>query len=375
MLGTPSKLSSQFRLTFNMILQLLRVCGNAVPKGQGSNVISLDGSVTEMMRKSFGEYGAQSMIPVHEAKLAQLLKELEAAQGHWAACPSCLSTNLELYLSLMYQSISLAQSIFSEPKSKAMLTPGRVLLLHVPGAMDWYARPAVVLAKKLRNQSYQQVDARANEEPDEWFVLVCETDRDHAGHPYHHTWIQMSLALHPKRRSHWQIESIDSSQILVVTTLKLSIPFDVASPDLDQRALDALGKQLMASLSKPADWKELDIPKPRSIELDLNIRQRSRCLETLTSHAEIDQLRKCPDIYDHASSLQIVWAGALTLFCLVSQVSRGAAVGGSNRGPEERPGQQHLVLWPRVRDAAGNPAIGPVCRLGGCGGSKGPSGV
>lgn len=54
MLGKPSKLVSQFRLTYNMILNLLRV--EAL-------------RVEEMIKRSFSENAAQSLAPEQQAKV------------------------------------------------------------------------------------------------------------------------------------------------------------------------------------------------------------------------------------------------------------------------------------------------------------------
>merc|ERR1719160_1243142 len=57
-LGEPSKLRSQFRLTYNMILNLLRV--EAL-------------KIEEMIKRSFSEHATQQLLPEHEkdVKLAQ----------------------------------------------------------------------------------------------------------------------------------------------------------------------------------------------------------------------------------------------------------------------------------------------------------------
>lgn len=56
-LGTPTKLVSQFRLTYNMILNLLRI--EAL-------------RVEEMIKHSFGENTAQNLLPEHEKKVKEL---------------------------------------------------------------------------------------------------------------------------------------------------------------------------------------------------------------------------------------------------------------------------------------------------------------
>jgi antiviral helicase SKI2 len=53
-IGVPGKLSSQFRLTYNMILNLLRV--EAL-------------RVEEMIKRSFSENASQRLLPTHEKEI------------------------------------------------------------------------------------------------------------------------------------------------------------------------------------------------------------------------------------------------------------------------------------------------------------------
>lgn len=56
-LGAPGKLQSQFRLTYNMILNLLRV--EAL-------------KVEEMIKRSFSENASQAQLPEHQKKVIQV---------------------------------------------------------------------------------------------------------------------------------------------------------------------------------------------------------------------------------------------------------------------------------------------------------------
>lgn len=62
-LGSPTKLSSQFRLTYTMILNLLRI--EAL-------------KVEDMIKRSFGENSSQSMLPDQQLEIVKLEKELES---------------------------------------------------------------------------------------------------------------------------------------------------------------------------------------------------------------------------------------------------------------------------------------------------------
>ena len=57
MLGTPMKLQSQFRLTYNMILNLLRV--EAL-------------KVEEMIKRSFSENASQKLLPDQQKKVLEV---------------------------------------------------------------------------------------------------------------------------------------------------------------------------------------------------------------------------------------------------------------------------------------------------------------
>lgn len=56
-LGTPGKLNSQFRLTYNMILNLLRV--EAL-------------KVEEMIKRSFSENASQKLLPDQQKKVMEV---------------------------------------------------------------------------------------------------------------------------------------------------------------------------------------------------------------------------------------------------------------------------------------------------------------
>ena len=58
MLGTPGKLSSQFRLTYNMILNLLRV--EAL-------------RVEEMIKRSFSENASQRLLPEQQKQVIEVI--------------------------------------------------------------------------------------------------------------------------------------------------------------------------------------------------------------------------------------------------------------------------------------------------------------
>lgn len=77
-LGTPTKLLSQFRLTYNMILNLLRI--EAL-------------RVEEMIKHSFSENSTQTLLPEHEVTVKRLTEELKETKVE--NCSICGLENME----------------------------------------------------------------------------------------------------------------------------------------------------------------------------------------------------------------------------------------------------------------------------------------
>lgn len=71
MLGTPGKLSSQFRLTYNMILNLLRV--EAL-------------KVEEMIKRSFSENASQKLLPDQQIKVLEVRHSPHIPPIHLKLC-------------------------------------------------------------------------------------------------------------------------------------------------------------------------------------------------------------------------------------------------------------------------------------------------
>ena len=115
-LGKATKLESQFRLTYNMILNLLRVD---------------DFSVQDMIKRSFSEFSSQRLLPEQQ----QLLKKAEAKLKTLETI-DCIfgEPDIENYYSLHSEFISLEQqllkTILNSKIGQQQLIVGRILLLN-----------------------------------------------------------------------------------------------------------------------------------------------------------------------------------------------------------------------------------------------------
>ncbi|QRV83455.1 antiviral helicase SKI2 [Ceratobasidium sp. AG-Ba] len=130
-LGTPGKLQSQFRLTYNMILNLLRV--EAL-------------KVEEMIKRSFSENSSQMMLPEQQKQVVQA--EARLAELPNVNCETCLE-DIHLYYDFASDLVALNHQILRAAVQQAQgsksLHQGRVIVLqdgHFPGNLAIFLKNA-----------------------------------------------------------------------------------------------------------------------------------------------------------------------------------------------------------------------------------------
>ncbi|GAA5871318.1 hypothetical protein JCM1840_004411 [Sporobolomyces johnsonii] len=128
LLGQPTKLQSQFRLTYSMILNLLRV--EAL-------------RVEEMIKRSFSENAAQRLLPEHQKKVAEGEVELKALKK---LAPGPKTDDLMRYYDLSQRIVELntaaLEGVLSHPSAAKILSAGRVVVLSDGHFRD---SPAILL--------------------------------------------------------------------------------------------------------------------------------------------------------------------------------------------------------------------------------------
>ncbi|XP_076346789.1 superkiller complex helicase subunit twister isoform X1 [Tachypleus tridentatus] len=116
MLGKPTKLESQFRVTYTMILNLLRVEKLRVE---------------DMIKKSFGEIFSQKKQASHQVKLKSLSERMGCLPK--LDCVTC-NTDIEQYYECLQQyemlKHDLMSVITSHPQGLKVLSVGRVVVVH-----------------------------------------------------------------------------------------------------------------------------------------------------------------------------------------------------------------------------------------------------
>ncbi|THH29341.1 hypothetical protein EUX98_g4845 [Antrodiella citrinella] len=116
MLGTPTKLQSQFRLTYNMILNLLRV--EAL-------------RVEEMIKRSFSENASQRLLPDQQKKVAESETTLQKLPR--LSCDICSPDISQLYetsKAIITCNNKMLKMVSDHPSSSRVLCPGRVVVLR-----------------------------------------------------------------------------------------------------------------------------------------------------------------------------------------------------------------------------------------------------
>ena len=115
-LGDPTKLRSQFRLTYNMILNLLRV--EAL-------------KIEEMIKRSFSENATQALLPEHEKQVK--VSEADLVKIRREQCDICDIDLDECHSAAMaYQAaaIGLHLGLLSSPVGRRMFAPRRLVVFR-----------------------------------------------------------------------------------------------------------------------------------------------------------------------------------------------------------------------------------------------------
>ncbi|XP_052185794.1 DExH-box ATP-dependent RNA helicase DExH11 isoform X2 [Diospyros lotus] len=118
--GSATRLESQFRLTYIMILHLLRV---------------EELKVEDMLKRSFAEFHTQKKLPEKQQlllrKLAQPVRTIECIKGEPA-----IEEYYEIYSEAEKYSNQISEAIVQSPSSQQFLMPGRVMVVKSQSAQD-----------------------------------------------------------------------------------------------------------------------------------------------------------------------------------------------------------------------------------------------
>ncbi|XP_060175054.1 DExH-box ATP-dependent RNA helicase DExH11 isoform X2 [Lycium barbarum] len=135
--GTATRLASQFRLTYIMILHLLRV---------------EELKVEDMLKRSFAEFHAQKKLPEQQQllmrKLAQPTKSVECIKGEPA-----IEDYFDMYSEAERYSQQIAEAVMQSQACQQYLTPGRAVVVKSQSVQD-HLLGVVVKTPSSNNRQY-----------------------------------------------------------------------------------------------------------------------------------------------------------------------------------------------------------------------------
>lgn len=213
MLGQPTKLSSQFRVTYSMILNLLRVEHLRVE---------------DMMKRSFGEDHQQSKLGQVREKLQQLFERVQQCPS--LACDVC--TDIESYYNNAKAFLKLKEemqeSLLTHPSMVRDMCPGRVLIVQHQGECN---KLAILLS----------IDSRSKEKLYKVLLLV---GGDVSTHDDEAIWVRLlgvsqleKLPYYPTSRVSHAVVSVKARAIWQVTRVQLKLETDKIIADWENRQI------------------------------------------------------------------------------------------------------------------------------------------
>ncbi|KAG0168825.1 hypothetical protein DFQ28_000374 [Apophysomyces sp. BC1034] len=276
LLGKPTKLESQFRLTYNMILNLLRV--EAL-------------KVEEMIKRSFSENSTQKLLPdtkrlVDESEQKRsALRQLDCTicgpdlDKYYDACGEIVQLNRTMML----------QHITKIPAGLRALNSGRLVLINTNNLRN---APAVLL-KPLA------VNASAAQQQKSFYCLalvpqnidVSQNVSDEVA-PLPITTVNMSV----DNRAENVI--VAASDILFVTRSSIKMDVDVVMADQDSMEMTRIKQELetFGMDAKKGGLVEFDWSKIKDIEFQEMLRAKTNLFKRLRTNY---QCTKCPDMNEH----------------------------------------------------------------------------
>ncbi|KAI0361085.1 antiviral helicase [Trametes cingulata] len=285
-LGTPSKLQSQFRLTYNMILNLLRV--EAL-------------RVEEMIKRSFSENASQRLLPENQKKVIETEKKLSSLPQ--LSCDVC-TPDIEAYYDTSFDIVDMNQRLLTmaagTPHGSKLLSTGRVVVLR-----DGHYKSNIgVLLKQAPNAlANSHPSVSSSEKVKLYYVLAMvspetrkgETDMDAQAVPPQ--WPPRPETLLVDEPT-YDLTPIPLSSIAMVSnrTIKLELEWIVDKRRISYmnqavRSLQAvLGEWLQAGSVPEVDWSKI-----RALEFQELLRARNEAVPKLDRF----QCISCPSFEDH----------------------------------------------------------------------------
>ncbi|KAN0062287.1 Antiviral helicase ski2 [Thecaphora frezii] len=261
LLGQATKLQSQFRLTYNMILNLLRV-----------ETLKVE----EMIKRSFSENAAQKMLPDQQRKAEEVERKLSKLPR---VQTSEMAQELSLYYDLSRSIISSLQGMYElaldNPQGSKNFAAGRVVLLRD----SHFDHHVATIVRQVASREFLVLAAVSKE--------VKRGDSD-STHPVAPLWPPRVKREEPDNTV-YDLREVPLSSVVFVCaqTIRIDVPLIMAHRiSAMNRAVEALVplRDSYAALDAFAVPAEVDWSKIRRLDFQEAVRARESYINRLKPH-------------------------------------------------------------------------------------------
>ncbi|KAL8897911.1 MAG: hypothetical protein Q9207_006965 [Kuettlingeria erythrocarpa] len=279
-LGDPTKLRSQFRLTFNMILNLLRV--EAL-------------KIEEMIKRSFSENATQALLPEQEKQVK--LSQSDLAKTRREPCETCDVDLGQCHANAMaYQSgtCDLHLRSVASPVGRRMITSKRLVVFRCQGIRT----AGIVLKESISRGLAPTIELlslkhlNAAREASDLLPYLPNFRKFFASLPNKITEMELKVVRIPLT----DVESFTR------TVVKVDLDGLLHHREEAMKAADAELEKICVSW-KVAEWGELDWSRLKDLHVRDLLEYRQHCL----SKAEDVQCTDCPHFVQHFTMYHDEW--------------------------------------------------------------------
>ncbi|KAI8839115.1 antiviral helicase [Chytriomyces cf. hyalinus JEL632] len=285
-LGVPTKLESQFRLTYTMILNLLRV--EAL-------------KVEEMIKRSFSENTSQKMLPEQQSMYDESAKALSnLAKLSCSICSPDIGGFYDASSKIVLLGHQLREKIMRSPLGPKVATPGRVIVVN----SGFYRNVVGVILKAgtvpPAGVSYESVRREALSDGRAFLVLAVVEKLDGG--------VSSAVDLSPMpvtrvslpRASRQSVEiiAVPYSDLSVITKHMIKLDQDAILDGSSSVETSRVGQVLMhlaEEMTQQGGIPENDWSKIREMEFQEKEKEKN----SLMSKLSMFQCSKCPDLIEH----------------------------------------------------------------------------
>ncbi|KAI8601786.1 NUC185 domain-containing protein [Dissophora ornata] len=276
LLGKATKLLSQFRLTYNMILNLLRV--EAL-------------RVEEMIKRSFSENSAQKAMPEKEKLFAESAKSMESLKK--LECFIC-NKDIEEFYNMSSKMVTINHQLMDRIVKQTFgikaLSAGRVVVLN----SSFHRNTLAVILKTVA-----EADMAAKQSKSYWCCILTEPKQEKSAVEKDVLIPVTQLKMPNQQESSQVVEAVAYHDIFTITDTSLQVDVE-AIMRRDLQALTKVRKELSryaeeieekeAGLVTEFNWSKIK---------DLEFREHLAQKQGLFSKILQCQCNKCPDLKAH----------------------------------------------------------------------------